>query len=87
MVRVNKALNGKENVEVDAQCEQRLRIRLHQVPMSTMRQYCDDTSDTALIENNEVAPDWDCYSFWSDSIVFNESSIANVIAALSQRWL
>ena len=38
-------------------------------------QICDDASDTVLIENNGVAPDWGCNTFSSDIIVFNENSI------------
>ena len=33
------------------------------------------------MENNEVAPDLGCHPFSSDSIVFNENSIASVIVA------
>ena len=46
----------------------------------------DDASHSVLIENNGVAPDWACNLFSSDSIVFNENSIASVIAELLQRW-
>ena len=35
------------------------------------------TSDTALIENNGIPPDWGCNPFWSDSIV----TVRNVVAA------
>ena len=45
-----------------------------------LRQFCNDTSDSVLIKNNGVAPDWGCNPFSSDSIVFNENSIASVIA-------
>ena len=31
-----------------------------------------------------ITPEWDCNPFLSDSIVFNENSIASVIAELSQ---
>ena len=34
-----------------------------------MRQLCDDTSDTVLIENNGITPDWGCNQFCSDSII------------------
>ena len=34
-----------------------LRARLHQASASSLRQLCKDASDTALIENNGVAPD------------------------------
>ena len=33
-------------------------VRLHQGSALTLRQCCDDASDTALIENNEIAPKW-----------------------------
>ena len=32
----------------------RFRARLHQASVSTLRQLCDDASDTVLIENNGV---------------------------------
>ena len=35
------------------------------------------------IENNGVAPDWGHSLFSSDSIVFNENSIASVIGVVS----
>ena len=44
----------------------------------------DDVSDTVLIENNGVAPEWDCNLFLRHSIVVNENSIPSVIAELSQ---
>ena len=50
-----------------------------------LRQCCYDASDTALSENNVVAPDCEGGGetlFWSDCIVFNESSFARIIAAL-----
>ena len=52
---------------------------------SRLRQLCDDGSDTDLIENNGVAPEWRCNLFSSDSIVFNENSITSVITELLQR--
>ena len=63
-----------------------LKVRLHQATAPTLRQYCNDPSGTAFIENNVVTPKWVATLFWSNSIVFNESSIASVIAVLSQRW-
>ena len=43
-------------------------------------------SDTPVIEHNSVTPKWVptlfCNPFFSDSIVFNQSSIASVIAPL-----
>ena len=56
---------------------------LHQASASTLRQLCDDASNTALIENNGVAPDLGCNPFLGDSIVFNENSIISIIAELS----
>ena len=58
-----------------------LRTRLHQASTSTLRQLCDDASDTVLIENNGVTSDWGC-----NYIVFNENSIPSVITQLLQRW-
>ena len=49
-----------------------------------LEQLCDDTSNTVLIENNEVTPKWSCNPFWSDFIVFNENSAVSVIAELLQ---
>ena len=42
-------------------------------------QLCDDDSRTDLIENNEVALKWVATLFWSDYIVFNQSSITSII--------
>ena len=57
-----------------------LRAHLHQASVSTLRQLCDDASDSVLIENNGVAPEWGCYPFLSDSTDFNENRITSVIA-------
>ena len=54
-----------------------VRVILHQVSASMLRQLCDDACDTALIENNGVAPEWTCNPFSIDSIVFNENRIAS----------
>ena len=43
------------------------------------RQHCDDARNTTLNKNNGFAPKWVATP---DSIVFNKSSIASVIAAL-----
>ena len=48
-----------------------------------LQQLCDDTSDTVVIENNGVTPEWGCNPFSCDSIIFNENSITSVIAALT----
>ena len=45
-----------------------IRVRLHQTSASTLRQLCDDASDTALIENNGVASKWVAALFLTDSI-------------------
>ena len=34
-----------------------------------------------IMETNTVVPEWDCNPFWSESIVFNESCIASIVAA------
>ena len=48
-----------------------------------LRQICDDTSDTVLIENNGINWKWVATLFWGDSIIFNESTIAGVISCCS----
>ena len=50
----------------------------------TEQQYllCDDISNAGLTENYRVTTEWVTTTFWSDSIVVNESSIANVITVL-----
>ena len=58
----------------------RERVCLHQASASMLQQLCDDTSDTVVIENNGVAPEWDCNPFSSNSFVFNENSTISVIA-------
>ena len=62
----------------------RLRVRFHQVSVSMLQQLCDDASDTVLIENN---PEWGCNPSSSDSNVFNEKSIASIIAVLAALML
>ena len=55
------------------------------VSIYTERYYqrCDNAaSNTTLIENNGVPPEWGCHTIWSDPIVFHERSIPSVIAAL-----
>ena len=61
-----------------------LKTRLHKASESTLRQLCDDASDTVLVEHNGVTLDWGCNPFSSNSIVFNENSIASVVAEFSQ---
>ena len=69
-------------------CEQteteNIRARLHLASESKLQQLCDNTSNIALIENNRVVSDWVCNPFSSDSIVFNENSIASVITVLKR---
>ena len=62
---------------------QSLRVVLNQASASMLRQLRNDASDTAPIENNGVTTEWGYTLFSSDSIVFNEGSIASVIAELS----
>ena len=58
---------------------------LYWASASVLRQLCDDTSDSDLIENNGVAQKWVATPFWSDSFVFNDNSVASVITELSKR--
>ena len=61
---------------------------LHQASASAsvLWKLCDDASNTVLIENNGVAPEWGCSQFLSDSHCFQwEQYMASVIAELSQR--
>ena len=59
-----------------------VEVGLHQSSASMLWQVHDDASDSILIENNGVSPDWGCNPFSSDTIVFNEMKIA-VVAALT----
>ena len=43
-----------------------------------LQQLCDYASDNVIIENNGVSRKWVAIPFWSDSIVFNESSITSI---------
>ena len=63
-----------------------VRARLLQASVSMLRQLCDDTSDSVLIEKNGVAWKLVATPFWSDAIVFNENRITSIIAELLQRW-
>ena len=65
------------------------RASLHWASKSTLRQLCSDVStcNTAVIENNGVAQEWNCNPFSSHTIAFNETSITSVIAELSQSKL
>ena len=63
----------------------RLKGRLHLASASNESQRCDDASDTALTENNGVAPQWlqpDSGATLFASIVFSETNMAGIIAAL-----
>ena len=59
-----------------------VRSRLHQASASMLQQLCSDTYDSVLFANSGATWKWEATPFWSDSIVFNENRIANVIAAL-----
>ena len=61
-----------------------VRARLYQTSGSMLWQLCNDISDSVLIENNGVTPEWGCNSFSSDSIVFIENII--VPSELSRHW-
>ena len=84
-----KAEGRKEGEKPDANASmteifEQVRTRLHQASESTLRQLCDATGDTTLIENIVVAPEVVSIPIWSNSIVFNENRIAIVIAEVSQ---
>ena len=64
----------------------RFMARLHQASASTLQKLCYDTSNTVVIESNEVAWNWVATQFCSDFIIFNEDSITSVIIELSQHW-
>ena len=51
-------------------------------PFTPSVRCCDGAGDTSLIENNGVTPEWGYNTFWSDSIVFNERSLASIITEL-----
>ena len=52
------------------------------ISASTLRELCDDASNSVLSENNGAAWKWVATVFWSDSLVFNENRIPIVIAEL-----
>ena len=60
-----------------------LRARFHPAAASMLRQRCDDASSTVLIENSQITWKWVAAPIWRYSIVFNENSIASIIAALT----
>ena len=62
-----------------------VKVYLHQESTSMLQQLSDDISNTVLIENNGVAPDWSCNPFSSDTVVFNEKRITSIITGLSER--
>ena len=64
--------------ELQGNMEQSIWARLHQALASTLRQLCDDASDTVFIENNGITRKGVANPFWSDSIAFNDSSITCV---------
>ena len=63
-----------------------MRARLHQAWASMPRQFFNDANDHVCIENNGVASEWGYNPFCNDCIVFNQTCIASVIAALMQCW-
>ena len=65
------------------QCQLKSWKSLKAIYTKHQRQHCDDACDSALIENNRVAPEWVCNPFSSNSTVFNEDRITSVIAALT----
>ena len=67
-------------------CSQGEGVVLGPVYTKRQRQLCNDASNSVPIENNGVTWKWVVTLSWSGSIVFNENSIARVIAALSQHW-
>ena len=77
-------LGGTLHIESMQVSDQKLMVHLHQASMR--RQLGYDASDSVLIENNGVTPDWDCNQFSSDTDVFNENRIASIITELSQCW-
>ena len=46
----------------------------------------DDANNSVLVENNGVIWKWVATPIWSDFIVFNENTIASIIAKSSQHW-
>ena len=80
-------LSSKENFTF-AQYKWRLRARLPQPSVSKQCPGCGDACETALIDHNGAASKWvaTSYSLSSDSIDFNESSIAGVTAELTLHW-
>ena len=67
----------------DNQSGQSFGARLHQASALTQSQRCDDARDATLTENNEVATYSGATRFVS--IVFSETGVASVIAALTLR--
>ena len=56
-------------VAIEARTVGSIRAHLYQASVSTLRQHCDDTCDSVLIENSGVAWKWVANPIWSDSIV------------------
>ena len=53
-----------------------LKVHLHQMSASMLRQLCDDASNSVLIENNGVTPEWGCNPFLSDSQLFSMRKVS-----------
>ena len=49
---------------------------------SIQHQHCGDTSHTSLIEYNGVTPKWVVTPFRSDSIIFNQRTVASIIRSI-----
>ena len=64
-----------ENTTTTCMSTQTLRVRLHQVSESTLQQLCNNTSNTSLIENNGITPEWGCNTFSSDPIVTGRNEV------------
>ena len=58
------------------------QLYLGPVYTDCQHQCCDDASSTVLIENNGVTWKWAATLLWSGSIVFNEKSMASIIAEI-----
>ena len=88
-ITIDSMLNFDTDAHAHVTCKQDFRARLHQAAALTQSQPCHDASDTAIIENNRVTPEWVAIQFWGNSTClnfFNETNIASVIAVLTLRW-
>ena len=72
------------NVNADAWCKHGLRVRIHEVSASVLRQLCDNTSDNVLIE---ISVESLCnaileYTLWFSIINSMVSVLAELLAAI-----